>query len=412
MSILHFTRTFPALLPRYVSRFSCIGPECEDNCCTGWRVSIDKKTFNAYRQTKHPELSVLFAKNIKRQRSLSSDSNYARIELKPDTKECPMLEQRLCSVQKHMDESYLSNTCFTYPRSSRNFGGQYEQALTLSCPEAARRALLEADAFDFMEGTITVRTDVLGKVEPKHGMPLALMNEVRIFCLQLIRTDGLELWQKLAVLGVFCEGLTTTLANGGHAAVPSLLDSFVMLVEKGLVFDALAELQPNHPVQARVFSTFWQQKKLHTDSPVQNKVIEAIAKGLGANAETGMVPVEQLLECYIRGVTRLPEALQAAPHLLEHYILNEMFHDLFPFQGKTPYEHYLQLVSRFGLLRLMLAAQCSTDGVLPDAATLVRTVHVYCRRFQHDSNFAKDANLVLMNSGLSKLDKVYGFLRT
>lgn len=412
MSILHFTRTFPALIPRYVSRFSCIGPECEDNCCTGWRVSIDKKTFNAYRQTTQPELSVLFAKNIKRQRSLSSDANYARIALKPETQECPMLEERLCSVQKKMNESYLSNTCFTYPRSSRDFGGQYEQALTLSCPEAARHALLDADAFDFLESTITVRTESLAKVEPKYGMPLELMNEVRIFCLQLMRTDGLELWQKLAVLGVFCETLTDTLANGGHAAVPSLLDSFVSLVEQGLVLDALREMQPNHAAQARVFSTFWQSRTGLTASAVQNQVIAAIAAGLGGDPVSGTVTLENLTAAYSAGVTRLPEALEKAPHLLEHYILNEMFHDLFPFKGSSPYDHYLQLISRFGLLRLMLAAVCNTDGALPDAAALVRTVHVYCRRFQHDDNFAQRVNQALKSCGFDKLEKLYGFLRT
>lgn len=412
MSILHFTKTLPALIPRYVSRFSCIGPECEDNCCTGWRVSIDKKTFNAYRQTRHPQLRVLFAKNIKRQRSQSSDATYARIELQPDTQACPMLEDRLCSVQKIMDESYLSNTCFDYPRSSRNFSGQYEQALTLSCPEAARRALLEADAFDFMQGSITIRTDTLATVKSQHGMPLELMNEVRIFCLQLMRTDSLELWQKLAVLGVFCESLTATLAQGGHAAVAALLEGFVLMVEQGLVLDALRDMQADHAAQARVFAIFWQNKTGKSASALQNEVVAAIAAGLGVDPISGTVTNESLRKCYSAGVTRLPEAMQAAPHLLEHYILNEMFHDLFPFQGSSPYDHYLQLISRFGLLRLMLAAVCNTAGALPDAAMLVRTVHVFCRRFQHDSTFAQRVNQSLKLSGLDKLEKLYSFLRT
>lgn len=411
MSVLHFTRTIPALLPLYVSRFSCIGPSCEDNCCTGWRVSIDKKTFNAYRQTGNAELKPLFADHVKRQRSQGSDANYARIVLKEGSKECPLMEDSLCSVHKKLNESYLSDTCFTYPRATRNFGGQVEQALVLSCPEAARQALLAPDAFDFVQGAVTVRADTVGDTVPRHGVPLELMGEVRIFCLQLMRTEGLELWQKLAVLGVFCESLTETLANGGHAAVPALLESFVVMVEQGMVLDALDGMQPNHAVQARVFASLWQGKQSR-GSLVQNKVSDSVAKGLGADA-TGKTSLEQLVECYSRGVTRLPEALQAAPHLLEHYILNEMFYDLFPFHGTlTPFEHYLRLVARFGLLRLMLAAQCNTDGTLPDASALVQTVQVFCRRFQHDANFATQVNQALKKSGWDKLDKVYGFLRS
>jgi lysine-N-methylase len=412
MSILHPTRTLPALLPRYVTRFSCVGPACEDNCCTGWRVTIDKKTFNAYKQINDPKLTPRFTQDVKRQRSQASDSNYARIELMPDSRECPLMEERLCAVQGTLGESYLSNTCFSYPRSSRNFGGQHEQALTLSCPEAARQALLAPDAFDFVESTITVRPDAVSKTTPVRGMPLDLMNEVRIFCLQLMRTGGLEVWQRLAVLGVFCESLTQTLSRAGYAAVPPLLESFVAMVESGAVIEALAGMQSNHPVQAQVFATIWQSKAMKAMSPVQSEVVSAVSQGLGADPDTGAVNSEQLIDCYSAGVQRLPEALATAPHLLENYLLNEMFRELFPFEGTTPYEQYLRLVSRFGLLRLMLAAQCSPEGDLPDVETLVRTTQVFCRLIQHDTSFALKVNSALHNSGWSKLDKVYGFLKS
>jgi lysine-N-methylase len=412
MATLHFTRTLPALLPRYVSRFRCIGPQCEDTCCSGWQVAIDKQTFNAYRQVRQPELRSLLASHVKRQRSQASDANYARIELDPATRACPMMEEKLCTVQAKLDESYLSDTCFSYPRLSRNFGGQVEQALTLSCPEAARQALLAADAFDFIEAPVALRSATISGVAPRHGMSLELMNEVRIFCLKLMRTDGLALWQKLAVLGVFCESLTATLAKGGAAAVPALQDSFVMLVEQGLVLDALADLQPNHAAQARVFSTIWQRRAIITPSALQNGVFAAIAEGLGAQGDGAELAPELLVERYSRGVTRLPQALEAAPHLLENYILNEMFCDLFPFQGASPYEHYLQLVSRFGLLRLMLAARCTDEARLPGAEELVQTAQVYCRRFQHDTAFAAHVNLALKKTGWATLEKVFGFLRS
>lgn len=412
MAILHFTRTFPALLPRYISRFRCIGPDCEDTCCSGWQVAIDKKTFNAYRQVRQPALRALFDLHIKRQRSQASDANYARIELDAATRACPMMAERLCTVQATLDESYLSDTCFSYPRLSRNFGGQYEQALTLSCPEAARQALLAADAFDFIEAPVTVRSNTVSDVGSRHGMPLELMNEVRIFCLKLVRTETLALWQKLAVLGVFCESLTATLGKQGQLAVLPLLDSFTMLVEQGLVLDALADMQPNHASQARVFATIWQRRTSTTASPLQNQVFASIADGLGAHADGTEVTPDELIACYSRGVARLPAALEAAPYLLEHYVLNEMFCDLFPFQGATPYDHYLQLVSRFGLLRLMLAARCNTDGALPGAALLVQTAQVYCRRFQHDATFAAQVNLALKKTGWATLEKVFGFLRS
>lgn len=412
MSLLHPKRTLTALVPLHVSRFGCIGPDCEDNCCTGWRVTIDKKTFNAYRQVKVPVLAERLERRVKRQRSQASDANYARIELDATGHECPFLEQRLCAVQRDLGEDYLSNTCATYPRASRDFGGQIEQSLTLSCPEAARQALLQPDAFDFVEVPLQVRVGTVDAVKPKFGLSLPAMNEIRVFCLQLLRTEGLELWQRLAVLGVFCERLTATLQQAGHAGIPALLQDFVAMVEEGLVFDALRELQPNHAIQAQVFAMLWQGKVGGGLSSVQQAVQEAVAHGLGADAETGRVETESLVEHYRSGLNRLAEALQAAPQLLEHYLLNEIFRDLFPFQGVTPYEDYLKLISRFGLLRLMLAARCNAGSELPSPLELSQTVQVFCRRFQHDANWAAQVNSALRNSGWDGLEKVYGFLRT
>lgn len=412
MSLLHPKRALTALVPLYVSRFACIGPDCEDNCCTGWRVNLDKKTFNAYRQVKLPALADRLAHQVKRQRSQASDDNYARIELDSTSHECPFLEQRLCAVQRDLGEDYLSNTCSTYPRTSRDFAGQLEQSLTLSCPEAARQALLQPDAFDFVETPLQVRTATVASVKPKFGLSLSTMNEVRIFCLQLLRTEGLELWQKLAVLGVFCERLTATLQQAGHAGIPALLQDFVAMVESGMVLDALRELQPNHEIQAQVFALLWQGKLGRRMSPVQQAVQEAVARGLGADVETGQVSGDQLLEHYRSGLDRLADAMQAAPQLLEHYLLNEMFRGLFPFQSATPYEDYLKLISRFGLLRLMLAARCNADADLPSAQELSQTVQVFCRRFQHDNSWAVRVNTALKNSGWDGLEKVYGFLRT
>lgn len=411
MATLHLTRTLPALLPRYVSRFACIGAACEDTCCSGWTVTLDKKTFNAYRQSKNPALVKPFAEKLRRIRSRANDHHYGKIEMEGADSACPMMDQGLCKVQANLGESYLSNTCFDFPRVTHNVGGQVQQALQLSCPEAARQALLAPDAFEFIEGTVSVRADALGALLARHGLSLDTMSELRIFCMQLMRTDGLELWQRLALLGVFCEALTQTIASGQQGGIVGLVDSFVTMVESGEVLDALRDLQPNHSAQALVFARLWASKHAMGRSANQRATIAMTINNLGTDAETGMASEQSLATAYRAGVERLPQALAAAPHLLEHYVLNEMFMHLFPFDGGDPYESYLQLVSRYGLLRLMLAAQCNTTGPLPSPIELARTVQVYCRRFRHDINFADQANDALRSGGWSSLDKLYGFLR-
>ena len=42
-----------------MAQFKCIGGECEDTCCAGWSVSIDKKTYKKYTNLNTSELIEL-----------------------------------------------------------------------------------------------------------------------------------------------------------------------------------------------------------------------------------------------------------------------------------------------------------------------------------------------------------------
>ncbi len=52
--------------PEYAERFRCIGPTCEDSCCVGWRVDIDKATYIKYQSISPGSLRVLIDANIVR----------------------------------------------------------------------------------------------------------------------------------------------------------------------------------------------------------------------------------------------------------------------------------------------------------------------------------------------------------
>lgn len=412
MSTIHPVKTVQSIQPRYVSRFACTGSACEDSCCSGWTVYIDKKTFHAYRQATQPLLMERMAKQVKRVRSLASDAKYARIEMQPQTLACPFLEEKLCSVQRELGEDKLSDTCATYPRKSRVQAGQHQQALTLSCPEAARLALLAEDALDFVEVSAKVRVDSIFQMRSKQGLTPEMMASVNHHCLHWMKSDGLSLWQKLAALGVFSEQLTQALQKGGYASVPSLLTEFDAMVKSGAIAEALSAMLPDYAIQATTFSSLWQIKNHRKNSPVQDAVQASVVRGLGADPETHHVSQQQLIDNYRTGVQRLPHALKGAPFFLENFLLNEMFSESFPFSEATPYDHYLKLVTQFGLLRFMLAVQCNGETGLPDLEQMARTVQVFSRKYQHDADFAKRVNGALKNSGWNSLEKIYRFLRT
>ncbi len=403
-------------MPLYVQRFACIGAQCEDTCCSGWTVAIDKKTYESYLQTDQAALAERMSAAVQRLDPPPSDAHHARIALQPDTGECPLLEERLCAVQKALGEDKLSDVCFTYPRKVQQAGEVYQQALSLSCPEAARLALLAEDAFEFTEGPIAVRPAVVAQLQPQSGLSLDLMNEVRFFCLQVVRGEGLQLWQKLAVLGLFCERLEQALQAGAPGRVADLMQSTRELITSGQAAALCEGIAAQHDMQALTFHLLWRFSETLHARPTQRGVFEAIAAGLGADPHTGELPQAQLIARYQEGLALLPTALQAAPVLMQHLVLNDMLRDMFPFGSNAsddkakPSAQFLRLAARFGLVRFMLAVQCRTDAPLPQPSALVRTVQVFARRFQHDTGFAARVDTCFESMGWGGVEKLFRLL--
>ena len=41
-------------IPDYYKEFHCIADQCEETCCAGWQIMIDKKSLKKYIHTKSP----------------------------------------------------------------------------------------------------------------------------------------------------------------------------------------------------------------------------------------------------------------------------------------------------------------------------------------------------------------------
>src|SRR5262249_4416480 len=127
------------LRPHYAQSFRCIGADCEDTCCHGLDVVIDKAGYQRLNSLQ------VFQKSINEHFVIlqnPSESQYARLQLTQDFT-CPLLSpNHLCGIQQEHGEYYLANICATYPRITQRIDGLRETALLLSCPEAARLVLL------------------------------------------------------------------------------------------------------------------------------------------------------------------------------------------------------------------------------------------------------------------------------
>jgi lysine-N-methylase len=135
---------------RAMTRFQCLGADCEDTCCRNWTILVDAGHLAALqaRMTTAEERAELTAA-VRR----VEGPRHAVMVLRDDGT-CRYLDgRRMCSIHARFGEELLFDGCAMYPRDIARRGDVYEMTGALSCPEAARQFLLHDDGLEPAPGT-------------------------------------------------------------------------------------------------------------------------------------------------------------------------------------------------------------------------------------------------------------------
>jgi lysine-N-methylase len=400
----------PMLMPRYASRFSCIGGDCEDTCCAGWQVDLDQESFLHYQATFDPVLRPLVTQHVKRNPEVRTSARYGQIEmLASSCRECPFLgPTHLCQIQERLGANALSETCWTFPRSIRALQGVHQMTLSLACPEAARLALLEEDAFDLVEETREISLSAIQETQPVQGVSLEVMDEVRISLFQVLRTQDLSIRERLEVLGLVCEHLSSLLEQKRPDRLPEALQAMDQLLSTGMLVTSEAPVPQRLDLQARVAMAFFRFRRDRTSTPRHRALMDLVEAGLDL-PEEGELDLDRLTRAYERGMARLRTDPMAFL-VLERYLWNEALQELFPWREATPLDHFASLALRFSVLRLMLVGRAAAqeEGVTP--SQWVETVQVFSRNYSHMGGFLDLARSILGKENYHRLDLLYQLL--
>lgn len=123
--------------PKYYKQFSCIASACPDSCCKEWDVDVDALAAAFYRK--------LPGDLGDRLRQVLQDTDNGTV-MTIENGRCPMWQQDgLCRIQAELGHDALCQVCREFPRLRHDYGNFVELGLELSCPEAARLILSDAD---------------------------------------------------------------------------------------------------------------------------------------------------------------------------------------------------------------------------------------------------------------------------
>ena len=141
------------IVPDYYPQFHCIADRCRHNCCIGWEIDIDAKTYAAYRA-----VDGTFGKRL-HDGIVHGEQPCFRLD---ENERCAFLnEQGLCDIILTLGEDALCDICTDHPRFRTYIGDDLRLGLGLCCEEACRLILTTPPRFIDADTGDTVSIDTV-----------------------------------------------------------------------------------------------------------------------------------------------------------------------------------------------------------------------------------------------------------
>lgn len=376
------------LIPEFYKKFNCIGSECEETCCQIWKVYIDKKTYLKYKNYKgDKEIEVLLKKHIKRNRQSNSDFSYAKL-IMDENNMCPFLDSNnLCSIYTKLGEDYMGLTCKLYPRIFAETIGFREKGLSTSCPEVIRVGLLnkermefevvESDSGEFMKD---YDFNNYSKREKDIFWPL------RNFSITLVQNREYNLDERLIILAIVINKLDILIKERNYNEIESKINYYQNLIDNNQFRDVLKNFNVNRIFQINFMDEIFRIIQVETRA---YKICEEIYReSLDIFALKDVSEEEELLHYEEIYKTYYKKFMDEKSHILENYIINNMFNTKFPYSETFTTEVFnnlFMIIIRYLVLKFNLVAASKKYGEKLDDSKIVEIIYKLSKIIEHNS---------------------------
>ncbi|RKN78880.1 lysine-N-methylase [Paenibacillus ginsengarvi] len=393
------TKHVKHLYPQYMDKFQCIGSECEDTCCAGWQVSIDRPTYKKYSKVADPHLRKELDSSLKRNRFNPSDGYFASIKLN-EKNHCPMLtEDRRCGIQLRLGEEYLSNVCASYPRGGNVVNGVYELSGTISCPEMARLVLLNPDGIEFQESSKEYDRRInIGKVvqtaDPKSQSERYLW-EFRIFTIQVLQNRNYELTDRLILLGMFFQKSQECMKEEESGGVVELIAKYTSIVDNGNLKDVLQDIPSNTVIQMELLKELADERyRLGVSSQRYFECYAAFLHGIEYNLQD---TTEDIALRYKDGYENYYQPfMKEHGYIIENYLVNHVYKSLFPCgKYETLFDEFIMLVLHYALIKMHLIGMARYAKEEFTIDFVIKLMQSFSKTVEHNNTFFSNAYQLL-----------------
>lgn len=393
------------LMPDYMQRFACIQGACEDSCCgAGWTVTMDRAGVQRLAAAPAPAaLETLIRTGITPHPSPTSEREYAVVK-SGDAACAFMTPEGLCAIHRDLGEHHLPATCRAYPRQVLDIGkARIEIAASVSCPEAARRVLLNPHGIRFVE--TPADRQVMQSIPPAHPLPRESIGhvlwDIRDFAIRMLRNRDLRVWERLLALGMFFAKAASLHAAGDNPGIREAMENAGRRAGDPVLRDNLRQIPARPAVQLALVKKLTEENLgFKTVCPGFVRLVgqSFAGMGIGRAARSPEQPADGYIAAY-DGVYR--PYMASREYLLENYLVNHAFMNLIPGRHADLYAYYVHMALFFGMIKTHLIGLSGHHGRAFDQSHVVALVCAFSRNVEQHPDYVRQLYTVLKSQGLT-----------
>ncbi|MBT2292291.1 flagellin lysine-N-methylase [Paenibacillus albidus] len=373
-------------IPGYMQKFQCTGAACEDTCCSLWEITIDKSTYEKYKQI--PDKSIREDVNRNLMRNSRDNGAHASFIMNQKTGNCPMLCNGLCSIQAKLGEDFLSQTCSTYPRVLNKRNDSIEVSALLSCPEIARLVLFSKDSMNFSHATELPTPNLMVKNQGELSKTKTKCSfAIRDLAVEVLRDHQFSLQHRLIILGVLLDNAANPFVAGEYAETLTFLDEFrdeLQINQELRNYDIFASDDQfqfqflNNTLMHHLNEFLWNTR--------YNECLNEYLKGIQSNGSS----LSESLSTYrkVRKEIYDPYYKQNEYHM-ENYLINHVYQTFVAdaLVDSNLFNFFLKLVADYSFIRLHLIGMAAYRQELTDDM-VIKLIQSYTKNYKFSNKFS------------------------
>lgn len=384
------------LIPEYLERFTCKGSLCEDTCCSGWMVPIDKKNYKRYKKLTSKKSKIFSENYLILNKNSTQALDYGYIKMK-DNGDCPYLScEQLCKIQLEFGEEALSYTCFSYPRKVNKINDIHEMSGSVACPEIAKLVLLNEEAMEFNDVFLNINRSYIASLTIDNTNDHNEKNDyvyhfwpLRIFTIKVLQDRRYSLSDRLILLGLVYKKIEQlSIDKKLDKTVPTIntYDNLFDDVEQMRKMLEGSPLNKGLSFSAEFLKEFTEFNGAHVYTATKYfEILRKIIHALGIDKDDFSSIEKNYNIAYEKYYAPY---MHEKEYILENYLVNEVFKEIYPLNNESIDTSYRMLLTLYNVIKFHLVGLSSFYEELNDTI-VVNTIQAFSRAVLHHKDYLR-----------------------